>query len=111
MAGGRTAVTINMVKPTHMYAEDIRWKEVLQAEGFQGGGVRENVLARLLVQNDFLSLRQLKHAPHPAAWPHAMEGLKEEEIGFLGTLIAKQRQVAGKLPSAEQDRPCSSPSK
>ena len=52
-----------MVKRTHMFDEDRRWKVILQEEGFQGGGTRENVLARLLVQNDFLCLSSKRSIP------------------------------------------------
>ena len=81
-----------MVKRTHMSVEELRWEEILRAEGFKGGGVRENVLARMLVKNEFSSLRQLRHAPNPAVWLHATD--RPDELEFLGCLIARQKVCA-----------------
>ena len=82
-----------MTRRTHMGDEETGWADVLRGEGFPGNGTRLNVLARLMVQNGYTSLRQLRFAPrNPCSWLHG---------GVPGIVNAEAR--GAKLPGAETE--------
>eukprot|EP00973_Karenia_brevis_P026359 3636479-Karenia_brevis.AAC.1 len=47
------------------------WEDLIEGFGFQGEGIRKEIMAEFLLANDFLNWRQTQHAVDPAAWTGA----------------------------------------
>ena len=66
------------------------WLDVLRSCSFAGRDDRLAVVAKLLVDNDFSSLEQLREAEHPQEWVGA-EVLEIGELDFLAALRSMKR--------------------
>lgn len=68
------------------------WRHVLVESGFQGCAIREERLARFIVQNQYTKLAQLMHADDPSEWWGA-EGFVAAELEAVQGLrrIARKR--------------------
>ena len=74
-----------MVLRTHMSPRALEWADALREAGFTDG-TRRNVIARVLDKNEFLNMRQLKHAQHPSEWL-GFDRLRAEEVDWLVNFI------------------------